>query len=151
MYLTVGILGLLGNVLAGALGDRFGRKRVLVVGLLAIGAAAGGFYNLDGLLVPLCWGLMAMSVTMVVVLFAALGSELFPTSYRSTASGTRAIIATVGAATGLALQGFLYGLTGSHAAAITSMLVLVPVAPLVIALFLPETANRELEEIAPER
>jgi len=151
MYLTVGIFGLLGNIIAGRLGDRFGRKAVLVVGLLVLGAAAAGFYNLHGLLVPVCWGLMAMSVTMVVVLFAALGSELFPTSYRSTASGARAIIATLGAATGLWLEGILYSATGSHAAAITSMLVLVPVAPLVIALFLPETANRELEEIAPER
>jgi putative MFS transporter len=151
MYLTVGALALVGNVAAGALGDRFGRKAVLSVGLLGNGLAALGFYNLDGLLVPLCWGLMVMTVTMVVVLFAALGSELFPTSYRSTASGARAVIATLGAATGLALQGVLFGVAGSHAAAITYMLVLVPLAPLIILLFLPETANRELEEVSPER
>ena len=151
MYLTVGVFGLLGNVVAGALGDRLGRKRVLAVGLVVNGLAALGFYNLDGWLVPLSWGLMVMSVTMVLVLFAALGSELFPTSYRSTASGARAVIATFGAAGGLWLQGILFAYFGSHAAAITSMLVLVPVAPLVILLFLPETANRELEEVSPER
>ena len=151
MYLTVGILGLVGNVAAGALGDHFGRKRVLSAGLLANGVAALGFYNLDGWLVPLCWGVMVMTVTMTLVLFAALGSELFPTSYRSTASGTRAIIATVGAASGLATQGLLFASAGSHAGAITSMLVLVPVAPLIVLLFLPETANRELEEVSPER
>ncbi|MFN8643720.1 MAG: MFS transporter [Candidatus Binatia bacterium] len=151
LYLTVGVCGLLGNVVAGALGDRLGRKRVLAAGLVVNGLAAFGFYNLDGWLVPLCWGAMVASVTMVLVLFAALGSELFPTSYRSTASGVRAVIATIGAAGGLWLQGLLYARCGSHAAAITSMLVLAPVAPLVILLFLPETANRELEEVSPER
>jgi putative MFS transporter len=151
MYLTVGVLGLAGNLVAGALGDRFGRKRVLVVGLLANGAAACLFYNLSGWLLPLLWGLMAMTVTMVLVLFAALGSELFPTSYRSTASGVRSVVATVGAAAGLWLEGAIFASLGSHSAAITAMLAVVPVAPLVVAVFLPETANRELEEVSPER
>ncbi len=151
MYLTIGVLGLLGNIVAGALGDRYGRKRVLIAGLLLNGAAAAAFYNLDGWLVPLAWGVMVLTVTMVIVLFAALGSELFPTSYRSTASGMRSVIATVGAASGLTLQATLYGALGSHGAAITAMLVLVPIAPLIIALGLPETARRELEEVSPER
>jgi MFS family permease len=151
MYLTVGVFGLLGNVVAGTLGDRFGRKLVLGVGLLVNGLAVLGFYNLEGWLVPFCWGAMVMCVTMVVVLFAALGSELFPTSYRSTATGARAIMATFGAAGGLWLEGLLYAHVGSHAAAITSMLVLVPITPLIVAVFLPETARRELEEVSPER
>lgn len=151
MYLTVGILGLLGNVIAGALGDRYGRKLVLIVGLLANGGAAALFYNASGWVVPLLWGVMVMTVTMISVLFGALGSELFPTSYRSTASGVRAVIATIGAAGGLWLEGVLFADLGSHAAAITAMLIVVPIAPLVIALCLPETANRELEEVSPER
>jgi len=40
---------------------------------------------------------------------------------------------------------------GSHAAAITAMLLVTPLAPGIVALFLPETASRELEEISPER
>lgn len=151
MYLTVGILGLLGNVAAGVLGDRFGRKRVLVVGLLANGASAALFYHADGWILPLLWGVMVMTVTIVTVLFSALGSELFPTSYRSTASGVRAVIGTIGAAGGLWLEGVLYAQLGHHAAAISAMLVVVPIAPLVIALCVPETANRELEEVSPER
>jgi len=151
LYLTVGVLGLLGNVAAGALGDRFGRKRVLVVALLANGGAAALFYNAGGWVVPLLWGVMVLTVTMITVLFAALGSELFPTSYRSTASGVRAIIGTLGAAGGLWLEAVLFSQLGSHAAAITAMLVVVPIAPLVIFFCLPETANRELEEVSPER
>lgn len=151
MYLTIGVLGLLGNIFAGALGDRLGRKRVLIGGLLANAAAAAAFYNASGWVVPLLWGVMVMTVTMITVLFAALGSELFPTSYRSTASGTRAIVGTVGAATGLWLEGVLFGEYGSHAAAITTMLIVAPIAPLVIGFAVPETANRELEEVSPER
>ena len=85
------------------------------------------------------------------VLFAALGSELFPTSYRSTASGVRAAVATLGGALGLWLEGSLFAVTGSHSEAITLMLAAVLVSPLLVALFLPESARLELEEISPER
>jgi putative MFS transporter len=151
MYLTIGVLAPIGNVVAGSLGDRFGRKRIMIAGSLVNAAAIAGFYHVAGFWVPLTWGLMVMTLTMVLVLFAALGGELFPTSYRSTASGVRAVVATLGAALGLWVEGQLYGVVGSHAAAITLMLVVVPIAPLIIALTLPETAARELEEIAPER
>jgi putative MFS transporter len=151
LYFTVGVLAPIGNVVAGALGDRFGRKRVMILGLFANAAAVALFYNTAGLWVPPAWGLMVFTVTMVEVLFAALGSELFPTSYRSTASGVRAIVSTLGAAFGLWLEGKLYVLVGSHATAITWMLIAAPVAPLVIGLLLPETATRELEDISPEK
>jgi MFS family permease len=151
LYLTVGVLVPIGNVMGGSLGDRFGRKRVMLCALIANAVAIGLFYNLGGLWVPLAWGLMNLTVAIVIVLLAALGSELFPTSYRSTASGVRSIVATLGATTGLWTEGKLYGLTGTHAGAITWMLLAAPVAPLVIALCLPETASRELEEISPER
>jgi predicted MFS family arabinose efflux permease len=150
LFLTVGVLAPIGNVVAGALGDRFGRKLVMVVGILLNAAAAALFYNAAGAWVPAAWGLMVLTVTMVLVLFAALGAELFPTSYRSTASGVRAVVATIGAALGLWLEGRLYAKVGSHAAAITAMLAVTPVAPLIIGFFVPETANRELEAIVPE-
>ena len=63
----------------------------------------------------------------------------------------RTVIGTLGGITGLALEGWLYSTTGSHAAAITLMAPMLIVPPLVIALLLPETARHELEEISPER
>jgi putative MFS transporter len=151
MFLTVGVLGPIGNVLAGRLADRFGRKRVMILGALANAGAVVCFYNVPGIVAPLAWGCMVMTLTMVVVLFSALGGELFPTSYRSTASGVRAVVATLGAALGFWTEGHLYGIVGSHGAAITLMVVVMPLAPLIVAFGLPETAARELEDIAPER
>ncbi|MBI3784924.1 MAG: MFS transporter [Deltaproteobacteria bacterium] len=150
LYITVGAMAPIGNLLAGVFGDRVGRKRVLITGILVNSAAVWLFYNSRGMWVPPMFGLMLVTVTMVTTLFAALGSELFPTSYRSTASGVRQIIATAGAALGLWSEGRLFAAEGSHAAAISMMLVLMPVAPVLVGLFLPETANLELEAIAPE-
>lgn len=151
LFLTVGATAPIGNIIAGAMGDRFGRKRVLVLALLVNAAAIALFYNSSGLWIPPVWGLMLLTLTMILTIFAALGSELFPTSYRSTASGLRQIVATAGAALGLWMEGQLYAWTGSHGSAITWMLVVTPLAPLIVALLLPETANLELEEIAPEK
>ncbi len=150
LYLTVGVAAPIGNIVAGVLSDRFGRKWILVAGLLLNAGAVATFYNADGFWVPLAWSLMVFSIMLVNVLFSALGAELFPTSYRSTASGVRAVIVTLGAALGLFIEGRLFTRFGSHGAAITAMLLTAPLAPMIVLLFLPETARRELEEISPE-
>ena len=86
----------------------------------------------------------------VDVLFGALGSELFPTSYRSTASGVRAAVGTVAGSAGLWLEGWLFPLAGQprrgHHVDARARLDRAARGGL---LLLPETARRELEEIAP--
>ena len=62
----------------------------------------------------------------------------------------REAVGTVGASLGLAILTLLYAATGSHSASITWVLLLTPVSPLIL-LFIPETAGRELEEIAPDQ
>jgi MFS family permease len=151
LIIVGGALGILGNIAAGSLADRFGRRAILVAAMAANAAALLAFYHGSGLWIPPAWIFAIFTITGIGVLFKALGSELFPTSYRSTASGMRAVAGTLGAAGGLALEGVLYAQAGSHALAITWMIPALVVAPLVILLFVPETATRELEEIAPER
>lgn len=151
LYIVGGALAILGNVAAGAASDRFGRRRTLVVGLLVCTAAIAGFYGTSGAWVPIAWVVMIFSYFGIDVLFAALGGELFPTSYRSTASGVRSLTVAMSGALGLLCEGYVYGAAGSHAAAVLWMVPVAFLAPLVIALALPETATRELEEIAPER
>lgn len=140
-----------GNVLAGTLSDRFGRKPVTFAISLMLSAAVAIFYNRSETpLVGLGLMLVMTSLGGIMVLHTALATELFPTSLRSTAAGAREALTTLGASLGLWLVSALYGVTGSHPASITWILVLTPLSPLVV-LFIPETARRELEEIAPNR
>jgi predicted MFS family arabinose efflux permease len=151
IFLVGGALGILGNVFAGAMGDRFGRKPIMALAMIGNAGALYGFYNGSGPVIVFFWISAVFTILAIGVLFKALGTELFPTSHRSTASGMRTVVSTAGSIAGLALEGTLYQLTGSHAAAITFMMPVLVLPPLAIWLFLPETARRDLESISPER
>lgn len=151
LYLTVGVFVLFGNVVAGRLADRVGRRRVVATALVINAAGIYGFYNFDMPWVVVCWVAMMFCLVAVDVLFGALGSELFPTAFRSTASSIRALAWTLGGSIGLLLEGALFGVAGeSHGEVLTAMLPVALLAPLVVWFGLPETAARELEEIAPD-
>jgi MFS family permease len=151
--LLVGACGIgapLGNMLAGTVSDRFGRKPVTIVMSLLLSLAFTLFYNGRGtVVIALGLALFFMSMGGVMVLHAALSTELFPTGFRSTAAGVREAVATLGSSTGLWILSLLYAVTGSHATSITWVLVLTPISPLIL-LIVPETARRELEEISPD-
>ena len=150
MVAACGIAAPVGNLLSGSVSDRFGRKPVAVLMSLLLSVAVALFYNGTG---PLALGfglvLLFMSIGGLVVLHGAIATELFPTALRSTAAGMREAVGTLGASLGLWILSLLYTATGSHPASITWLLLLTPISPLII-LFIPETARRELEEIAPD-
>jgi len=150
LYVIGGALAIVGNVAAGLWSDRIGRRATIAVLVVLYGFACLGFYNTQGWIVAPLWIAMIFSSQGGAVLFKALGSELFPTSYRSTASVVRATVGTVFGSLGLWLESQLYFLAGSHAAVITWMLPVLALT-LLLAWRLPETATRELEQIAPER
>ena len=151
--LMIGICGIatpIGNLLAGLLSDRFGRKPTTIGVSLMMSFAVGIFYNAPGyILLGVGLGLIFLSVGSLMVLQTALATELFPTGLRSSASGVREAVATIGAAIGLYALGALYDTTQSHSESITWLLFLTPIAPIAL-LFIPETAGRNLEDIGLE-
>ena len=151
MTFGAGAFAIVGNTFAGWLSDRIGRKKVTMGFLIGQVTFTLAYYNVPALFVIPSWVLMIFTLLGVNVVLAAYGSELFPTSYRSTAAGVRIIIATVGGSLGLMLESVLYGVYQSHWPAISTLVLIMLFTPVLVALVFPETSGRTLEDIAPER
>ena len=151
--LLMGVCGIaspLGNLVAGGGSDRFGRRPVAIGMSLLLSVAVGLFYNgTNAVALTVGLALLFLCIGGIMVLHTALVTELFPTGLRSTASGLREGVATVGASLGLWLLGALHRTTGSHAVSMDWLLLVTPISPIVLC-FVPETARRDLDEIAPD-
>jgi predicted MFS family arabinose efflux permease len=108
------------------------------------------FYGASGYALIPAWTLMMVGFMACDVLFGALGTELFPTGHRATASGVRMMALAAGGALGLWMEGAVYAQAGSHATAIVGLALAAAPVPLLALLALPETARRELEDISPQ-
>ncbi len=150
MTIFFGGMGVIGSVVAGRLGDRYGRRLIGAAVLVPFPIFAWGFYMGPSNLLVIPWVLMVFSSMAVTVIVRALAAEVFPTSTRGTAGGGLALFETLGAAIGLFLLSV--GLTAfpeSRSAVIATISSLVSVSAVAL-LFLPETRSRELEEISGE-
>jgi putative MFS transporter len=150
LFIFGGALGILGNIVAGRLSDRLGRRRMGGAFLLLAPIFAFWMFTTRSNWVILAWILELFFDTASGTIMAAYGAELFPTSYRSTAGSTLSVAGTTGGALGLLLEGVLYGVTGSHWNAIRCLMVFWMAAPIVVFAFFPETAGMELEDISPD-
>jgi putative MFS transporter len=148
LLIAGGGIGLVGNIAAGILGDRFGRRRVGFALLAGFPASSLGFYHGQTTIVVVAWvGLVFCSMGGRVIL-RALATELFPTSHRASASGLFAALDTLGAVAGL-LAVFAFGTRNIDdiALAVPAIAVVVLAAGAVLLAF-PETRQRELEELS---
>ena len=116
IYSVEGLAGLGGRIAFGLLGDRFGAKRVLVLGLLAqaFGALAyvfvrelAAFYAVAALFGFIYAGTMP--------LYAVLARENFPLRMMGTVIGGTAMAGSLGMATGPLAGGLIYDTFASYA------------------------------------
>ena len=150
--LTVGggLLGVLGNPVAGVLGDRFGRRQLGALVMLPFPLVASLFYLGPGAALVAPWIAMVFLAMASNTILRALATELFPTEMRSSAGGLGLLGETLGASTGL----FLFAGLNAHVDGRGVALSLVSCAAALAAfflLFLPDTHRRELEAIASDR
>ena len=116
IYSLEGLAGLGGRIAFGLLGDRFGAKRVLVLGLLAqaFGALAyvfvrelAAFYAVAALFGFIYAGVMP--------LYSVLARENFPLKMMGTVIGGTAMAGSLGMATGPVAGGLIYDTFNSYA------------------------------------
>lgn len=144
MFFFCGALGIPGNVAAGYMADRYGRRLVGSCFLFAFPLLAWLFYTGPEYLLPFVWILMVFALMGGNVIIRALSTELFPTSMRGTAAGTLALMETIGAGSGLLILGMVATEQGELIGFIPTIALATLVAG-VLLLFLPETSGQELE------
>ena len=103
-----------------------------------------------GMLVPMLWVFMIFFVFGSDVTLASYGAELFPTKYRTTATGFRSIVSTTAGILGLLAVSALYLVFESNWMAISVLCMLSLTVPIIVWVFLPETSGRKLEDISPD-
>lgn len=115
IYSAEGIAGLAGRLLFGVLGDRYGARRVVVLGLMvqAIGAGAYYFTRTAGEFYAVAI-LFGMAYGGVMPLYAVIAREYFPMRIMGTVFGGAAMISSLGMALGPALGGWLFDTYGGY-------------------------------------
>ena len=117
IYSVEGIAGMGGRIGFGVLGDRFGAKRVLVLGLLAQAFGAMGYYFARDLgtfyAVAALFGFIYAGI---MPLYAVLVRENFPMKMMGTIIGGTSMAGSLGMATGPVLGGWIFDQTGGYGA-----------------------------------
>ena len=115
IYSAEGIAGLAGRLLFGVLGDRYGARRIVVIGLMvqAIGAGAYYFARSAGEFYAVAI-LFGMAYGGVMPLYAVIAREYFPMRIMGTVFGGAAMISSLGMALGPALGGWLFDTYGGY-------------------------------------
>ena len=115
IYSVEGLAGLGGRIVFGLAGDRFGAKRVLVIGLFAQALGAGAYFFVRQLgefyAVAFVFGLIYGGI---MPLYAVIAREYFPMRIMGTVLGASTIFSSLGMALGPAVGGWIFDTTGSY-------------------------------------
>lgn len=149
MIVGGGLVGVGGNIVAGRLGDRLGRRRVGLVAYLAFPLFAWFFYEGPSTWLWLAFGGFVFCNSAGEVVTRAFAGELFATDQRGAATGWIAFTSTLGWSMGLFGVGVGTAVDSDLASSVASLASVVALAG-VFLLALPETRQRALEEISGE-
>ncbi len=115
IYSAEGLAGLGGRILFGLLGDRFGARRIVVLGLMAQAIGAGAYYfarsGPEFYAVAVLFG---MAYGGVMPLYAVIAREYFPMRIMGTVFGAAAMASSLGMALGPAAGGWLFDRFGGY-------------------------------------
>jgi len=146
---TNGFPGLIGIIIAGRLAETRGRRPVGIIALAASSAFQMAFFLGSGATLWVASTLAIVAAACAGLALGAFSTELFPTEVRGTSSALLLVCGVSGSATGLLLATNLDTVVGGLGPAIA----LCGIAPLVAAFlvlpWLPEPAERTLDEISP--
>ena len=149
MVILGGGVGIVGNIVAGRLGDRIGRRRVGALFLALIPFWAALYYNGPSRALPVGFAGFVFCATAAGVIVRAFSTELFPTSHRGTSTGWAQLLQVLGWALGLWIVG-LGSATLDDLALHTSWLACATFVAAALLLTLPETHQKELESLSVE-
>jgi MFS family permease len=109
IYSVEGLAGLGGRILFGLLGDRFGARRIVVIGLMVQALGAGSYYFTRDLgefyAVAVLFG---MAYGGVMPLYAVIAREYFPMRIMGTVFGAATMVSSLGMALGPAVGGWIF-------------------------------------------
>ena len=109
IYSVEGLAGLGGRILFGLLGDRYGARRIVVIGLMVQAIGAGSYYFTrdagEFYAVAILFG---MAYGGVMPLYAVIAREYFPLRIMGTVFGGAAMISSLGMALGPAVGGWIF-------------------------------------------
>ncbi|RFB81235.1 MFS transporter [Methylovirgula sp. 4M-Z18] len=115
IYSVEGLAGLGGRIGFGLVGDRFGAKRTLVIGLLIQAIGALGYYFAHNIAAFYSAAtLFGFTYAGVMPLYAVLARENFPLRMMGTIIGGSAMAGSLGMSTGPLLGGWIFDATGNY-------------------------------------